>query len=136
MTTLKNIAVAVASLVIFTNITNAQQAVKASYSVNYEEPLAVKYIGSDGEYVTFQVSVKPAVAGNALFEIVDQNEGQLYTTNLASNFNVKTVKIEKREGQVLNFKLVVGKSTYTKSFSVNTNKVETTTVAESDITML
>lgn len=135
MTTLKNIAVAVASIVIFTNITNAQ-AVKTNYSVNYEEPMAVKYIGSDGEYLTFQVSVKPAVTRNAVFEIEDRTEGELYAANLASNFNVKTVKIEKREGQVLNFKLVVGRTTYTKSFSVNTNKVETTTVAESDITIL
>ncbi len=136
MTTLKNIAVAVASIVIFTNVTYAQQAVKASYSVNYEEPLAVKYIGSDGDYLTFEVSVKPAVSGNAVFEIEDRNEGELYATKLASNFKVKTIKIEKRKDQVLNFKLVVGRTTYTKSFSVNTNKVETTTVAESDITML
>ncbi len=136
MSTLKNIAVAVASIVIFTNITNAQQAVKASYSVNYEEPLAVNFISSDGEYLTFKVSVKPVVTGNAVFEIEDRNEGKLYATSLSSNFNVKTIKIEKREGQVLNFKLVVGKTTYTKSFSVNTNKVETTTVAESDITIL
>lgn len=135
MSTLKNIAVAVASIVIFTNITNAQ-AVEASYSVNYEEPMAVKYIGSDGDYLTFQVSVKPVVTGKAVFEIIDENEGELYTASLASNFNVKTVKIEKRDGQVLNFKLVVGKTTYTKSFSVNTNKVETTTVAESDINIL
>lgn len=135
MSTLKNIAVAVASIVIFTNITNAQ-TVEASYSVNYEEPMAVKYIGSDGDYLTFQVSVKPVVTGKAVFEIIDENEGELYTASLASNFNVKTVKIEKRDGQVLNFKLVVGKTTYTKSFSVNTNKVETTTVAESDITIL
>jgi hypothetical protein len=135
MSTLKNIAVAVASIVIFTNITNAQ-AVKANYSVNYEEPMAVKYIGNDGSYLTFQVSVKPAVTGSAVFEIEDQNEGELYAANLAADFKVKTVKIEKRDGQVLNFKLVVGKTTYTKSFSVNTNKVETTTVEENDITML
>jgi len=135
MTTLKNIAVAVASIVIFTNITNAQ-AVKASYSVNYEEPMAVKYIGSDGDYLTFEVSVKPAVTGNAVFQIEDRNEGELYTTKLASNFKVKTIKIERRIGQALNFKLVVGKTTYTKSFSVNTNKIETTTVSESDITIL
>ena len=37
MTKIKNILVAAAALVIFSNITNAQ-AVKASYSVNAEEP--------------------------------------------------------------------------------------------------
>jgi hypothetical protein len=135
MSTLKNIAVAVASIVIFTNITNAQ-AVKASYSVNYEEPMAVKYLGTDGAYLTFQVSVKPSATRNAVFEIADENEGELYASNLPAKFDTRTVKIEKRDGQVLNFKLVVGKTTYTKSFSVSTNKIETTTVAESDITEL
>jgi len=135
MTTLKNIAVAVASIVIFSNITNAQ-AVKANYSVNYEEPMAVKYIGGDGDYLTFEVSVKPSVSGNAVFQIEDRNEGELYATKLAPNFKVKTIKIEKRKDQVLDFKLVVGRATYTKSFSVNANKVETTTVSESDNTIL
>lgn len=135
MTTLKNIAVAVASVVLFSNITSAQ-AVKASYSVNYEEPMAVKYIGSDADYLTFQVSVKPGANSNVVFEIEDQYEGELYAANLATNFNAKTIKIERRDGQVLRFKLVVGKTVYTKSFSVNSNMVETTKVVENSITML
>jgi len=135
MTKLKNIAVAVATLVIFTNITNAQ-AVKASYPVNYEEPLAVKYLGNDGDYLTFQVTVQPTTPANALFEIADKNEGELYSSSVNPGFKVKTVKIEKRDDQTLDFKLVVGKKTYSKSFTVNTNKVETTTVAEGNITML
>lgn len=135
MTKFKNIAVAVATLVIFTNITNAQ-AVKASYPVNSEEPMEVKYLGNDGEYLTFQVSVTPAVSGNASFAIADENEGELYSSNVPSSFKVKTVKIEKRADQILDFKLVIGKKTYSKSFTVNTNKVETTTVAESDVTVL
>jgi hypothetical protein len=135
MSTLKNIAAAVASIVIFTNITNAQ-VIKAGYSVKAEEPMAVKYVGTDGNYLTFQVSVEPTVSANALFEIADKNEGELYTSTLAPNAKTKTIKIEKREGQVLDFKLVVGKNTYTKSFSVNTNRVETTTVEESTVTIL
>ncbi|MEO7523424.1 MAG: hypothetical protein ABIT58_04980 [Ferruginibacter sp.] len=135
MTKLRNIAVAVATLVIFSNITNAQ-AVKASYPVNYEEPLEVKYLGNDGEYLTFQVSVKPAVSGKASFAIADENEGELYNSNVSPDFKLKTVKIEKRADQVLDFKLVIGKKTYSKSFTVNINKVETTTVAESDVTVL
>jgi hypothetical protein len=135
MSKLKNIAVAVASIVIFTSITNAQ-VVKASYSVKAEEPMAVKYVGNDGNYLTFEVSVEPAVSANALFQIADKNEGELYTSTLAPNAKTKTIKIEKREGQVLDFKLVVGKNTFTKSFSVNTNSVETTTVSESNVTIL
>jgi hypothetical protein len=135
MTTLKNIAVAVATIVTFTNITQAQAA-KASYSVNYEEPMAIRYLGNDGEYLSFQVSVQPTVSGSAFFEISDKLEGSLYSLNLAPNFKVQTIKIEKRDEQVLNFKLVVGKRVYTKSFSVNTSEVETTTVSETDITRL
>ena len=135
MNKLKNIAVAVASIVIFTNVTHAQ-VLKANYSVNYQEPLTVKYLGSDDDYLTFEVTVQPQVSGSAFFAIADKNEGELYTANLASNFNIKTVKIEKRDNQVLDFKLVVGKNSYSKSFSVNTNKVETTTVLEGGITML
>ena len=46
MTNLKNIAVAMATLVIFSNITNAQTP-KASYTVNAQEPLKVTYMGAD-----------------------------------------------------------------------------------------
>ena len=135
MTKLKNIAVALASIVIFTNITHAQ-ALKASYSVNYEEPLAVKYLGNDGNYLTFEVTVQSQISGKAFFAIADKNEGVLYSSNVTPGLKVKTIKIERSGDQVLNFKLVIGKKTYAKTFSVNTSKVETTTVAESDITML
>lgn len=135
MNKLKNIAVAFASIVIFTNVTNAQ-AVNASYSEKAADPMVVKYIGNDGQYLTFQVTVQPQANSNAFFEIADKTEGELYSSSVSPNTKVQTIKIEKRDEQVLNFKLFVGKNTYTKSFSVNTNKVETTTVAETDITML
>ncbi len=136
MTTLKNITVAVASMVIFTNITNAQSAVKASYSVNYEEPMAIKYLGNDGDYLLFRVSVQPTFTGKAYFEIADQKEGSLYTSNLASIAKEQTIKIEKRDDQVLDFKLVVGKKTFAKSYTVNSDVVEKTTVSENAITSL
>jgi hypothetical protein len=134
MTTLKNIVVAFASIVIFTNITHAQ-AVKTSYSVNYEEPLAVKYIGTDGEYLLFQVTVKSEAPVYRSLVITDENEGELYSSNIRPALSVKTVKIEKRSDQVLNFKLTVGRKAYSKSFTVNTNRIETTTVAENSITL-
>jgi len=135
MTKLKNIAVAVASIVIFTNITNAQ-ALKASYSVNYEEPLAVKYLGNDGDYLNFEVTVQSEIPGNALFAIADKTEGELYSSKFTPKHKVQVVKIEKKDAQVLNFRLVVGNKTYSKTFAVNTSKVETTTVAENDVTIL
>ncbi len=129
MTNLKNIAVAVASIVIFSNITHAQ-ALKANYSVNYEEPLKVKYLGEDEGYLLFQVTLKSP--SSSLFAISDKSEGELYSTYFSDNLKVQTIKIEKRDEQELAFKLVSGKKTYSKSFSVNTSNVETTTVAENN----
>ena len=136
MTKFKNIAVAVASVVIFSNITYAQN-LKASYSVNAEEPIKVKYLGADREYLLFQVTLQPNNASSAVFAIDDKKDGELYSSYLENNVKVQTVKIEKRDdGQVLNFKLMLGKKTYSKSFSVNTSLVETTIVSETDITRL
>lgn len=135
MSKFKNLAVAIASLVIFTNITNAQ-ALKENYSVNYEEPLSVKYLSSDNEYLTFQVTFQSAIPGKAFFTIADKNEGVFYSSNFTPEYKVQNIKIEKRDGQVISFKLVLGKKTYSKSFSVNTSLVETTTVSESDLTRL
>lgn len=135
MTKLKNIVLAFAAIVIFSNITNAQ-TVKASYSLNAVEPISVKYLGDDGEYLLFQVTLQSTNPALGVFEIEDKNEGELYSSALESNYKVQTVKIEKRDGQVLNFKLMFGKKTYSKSFSVNTSLVETTTVAETDLTKL
>lgn len=135
MTKLKNIAVAIASLVIFANVTHAQ-TLKAGYSVSAEEPLKVKYLGEDGHYLLFQVIVQTENHSKGLFTIDDKNEGELYSSGLATNYKVQTIKIELRRDQLLNFNLFLGKKHYSKSFSVNTNKVETTTVSESDITLL
>jgi hypothetical protein len=142
MTKLKNIVIAIGSILVSTTITQAQttitheQALIAVHPVSYDEPLAVKYIGNDGEYLTFQVIVQSAIPGNALFTIVDKEKGELFSSKFTPNYKVQTVKIEKTGDQELNFKLVVGKEIYSKSFSVNTNRVESTTVTENDITLL
>ena len=135
MTHLKNIVVAVASIVIFTNITQAQN-LKANYSVSYEEPLKVKYLGSDGDYLRFEVTFDSKTPERARFTIEDKNEGELYSSLVRKNYKVQTVKIEKGSYDALNFKLVVGKKTYSKSFAVNTSLVESTLVTASDITKL
>ncbi|MCW3106810.1 MAG: hypothetical protein JWQ09_1316 [Segetibacter sp.] len=135
MTKFKNILVAAATLVIFTNITHAQ-SVKASYSVNAEEPLKVKYLGDDGSYLLFQVILQSKGSSNALFTIDDKIEGELYSSGLPSAAKVQTIKIEKRPDQVLNFKLFLGAKAYSKSFSVNTNLVETVVVKENDLSRL
>lgn len=139
MTNLKKITIALASLVLFSNITNAQ-ALKANYSVNTAnaaEPIKVKYLGEDGEYLLFHVTLQSTNPRNSVFAIEDRNEGELYSAGLAGNYKVQTVKVEKRDdNQVLNFILVQGKNIYSKTFSINTSLVESTTVAEADISKL
>lgn len=136
MKNLKNIVVAVASVVLFSNITNAQ-TLKASYSVNYEEPLKVKYLGDDDAYLLFEVTLQSNAPLNTLFAISDKNEGEFYSSFLSAGLKPRTFKIEKHgDNQVLDFKLVAGKRTYLKTFSINTSTVEKTTVAEHDITKL
>ncbi len=139
MKNLKKVTAAVASLVLFANIANAQTAIPTSYQVNevanITEPFAVKYIGSDDDYVLFEVSVKSSTPADATFQLADSEEGALYSAGFKAGA-VKTIKIEKREGQVLNFTLVLGRKVYSKSFSVSTSQVESTLVSENDITKL
>jgi len=136
MTKFRNIIIAAFSLVIFANVANAQ-AVNASYSVSAEEPLKVKYLGDDGEYLLFHVELKSHEPAKAKFAISDKTEGTLYSSTLPSNLTVTNVKILKKDAdQVLNFELFLGKEKFSKLFSVNTSFVKTITVAERDITKL
>jgi hypothetical protein len=135
MKKLTTILVALAAILVLSNSVNAQ-ALQASFSVNEQAPFAVKYLGNDEKYLTFRIAVAPTVAKRSILVISDKSEGEIYVTGLNSSFAYKTIKIEKREGQELSFKLVSGGKTYSKSFSVNTSNVETTTVSERDITRL
>jgi hypothetical protein len=135
MKKLTTILVALAAILVLSNSVNAQ-ALQASYSVNENAPFAVKYLGNDENYLTFRIAVQPTLAKRSTLVISDKSEGEIYVTGLNSRYAYKTIKIEKREGQELSFKLVSGGKTYSKSFSVNTSNVETTTVSERDITRL
>ncbi len=130
----KFIAVAIASLIMTANTVSAQ-AVQASYTYKAEEPLSVKYLGSDGEYLLFEVAVINETR-NATFGITDKGVGDLYSYNFNKGVNTQKMKIEKKDYQELNFTLRMGKETYNKSFSVNTMRVENTVVAENEITKL
>jgi hypothetical protein len=135
MTTFKNIAVAMATIVIFANITTAQTP-KASYTVSAQEPLKVKYLGDEDNYLLFEVTMQSENKVTPRFVISDKNEGEFFSS-LFTKGATRTFKIEKRgEDQVLNFKLVMGKTTYVKTFAVNTSTIQKTVVAERDITKL
>ncbi len=131
----KFIAVAIASFVISANTVSAQ-AIQAIYAVKTAEPLSVKYLGSDDNYLVFEVTVNSAESKNALLGVSDKAEGELYTESIRSTQKTQKLKIEKRDSQELNFKLSVGSTVYNKSFSINTSRVENTVVAEKDITVL
>ncbi len=136
MKNLKNIAVALASMVIFTNITNAQ-TLKANYSVSYEEPLKVKYLGDEGQYLLFEVILQTRTSARPYFSIKDIKEGEFYASANEPNLKPRTFKIEKRDNnQVLNFNLVIGKKTYTKTFTISKTTIEKINIAENDITKL
>lgn len=86
--------------------------------VNGKEPFSVKYIGNEGDYLLFQVIVNSSNAKHTSFAITDKSEGELYSSNIEANYKVQTLKIEKRDNQELDFKLVIGKEVYSRSFAI------------------
>ena len=137
MSAIKNITAAALSLVLISGAINAQTAIPTSYAtVDNSNGFGVKYLGSDEAYLVFEVKIEAPVLEGASFKVEDGNEGVLYSTNQKDIATLKRVKIEKKDYQALNFKLVIGKKIYSKSFAVNTSMIERTTVAESDITKL
>jgi hypothetical protein len=132
MKNLKNIATAITAVVLFATTATAQ-TVKTE---NANEPLTVKYIGAEEDYLVFQVEIKTDNSNLSLFKINDKTEGELFSQNLKANGGFKTFKIEKMDGQEISFKLVTGKKVYTKTFSATTSAVEKTTVNENDVVVL
>lgn len=126
MKTLKTAIVAFVSFVVFTN-TSSAQALPVSISAKVDEPFAVKYLGVDGSYLVFEVIVKSPENRTATLELADKSEGELYSANFRVN-KVTTYKVEKRDNQELDFKLTMGRKIYSKSFFVNTARIETTVV--------
>jgi hypothetical protein len=136
MKNLKNIAVAAISLVIFSSITNAQ-AVPASYSTIAAEPLKVKYLGEDGEFLLFHVTLQSGKTEKTLFTVYDEGEGPLYSTAYKIDQKGFTVKVERKDAdQILKFEMIHAGKTYSKSFSANPNFVEKTEVSDLSVTKL
>jgi hypothetical protein len=132
MKNLKNIATAITAVILFAT-TAAAQSVKTAAAT---EPLTVKYIGAEEDYLVFQVEIKADNNSFSLFKINDKTEGELFSQNLKATGNFKTFKIEKMDGQEISFKLLTGKKVYTKTFSATTSAVEKTTVNENDVVVL
>jgi hypothetical protein len=131
MKNLKNITTAIIAVILFANTATAQ-----TVSVSKDAPLTVKYLGSQEDYLIFQVEVNTAGGNFALLKINDKADGELYSQSCKSTSKTQTFKIEKRDSQELSFKLLSGKNVYTKTFSSNTSIIEKTTVNENDMVIL
>ena len=120
MTKIKNIAVALSAIVLLAGTANAGTTNKSLPIVVEEptaEPLSVSFLGEDANYLYFQVSVKAGLNKTVSFMVNDKTEGELYSSVL-KNDKVQTLKIEKRDGQELDFNLVAGKKSFSKSFTI------------------
>ena len=123
------------AFVLLTATAATAQVGLASSSLNSVEPLVVKYIGNDEGYLLFEVTVQSADVRPAVLGISDKDE-ELFSGIFRTNFKVQRLKIEKRGNQELSFRLISGKHTYVKTFSVNTSRVENTVVAENGLSVL
>ncbi len=117
MKNFKKIAATFVALVIAGTALNAR-AVTPVNPFSSEEPFTVRYIGNDGAYLLFQVIVNSDNTKNTSFEISDKAEGEIYTASINSAYKEQTLKIEKRDNQELDFKLVIGKTVYSRSFAI------------------
>ena len=129
---MKKIIATLAVITILTNAANAQVLDTSAKSLTHE-PLNVKYIGSEDDYLVFKITIGPIGKLHPVLNIDDKNAGLLYSETFKENKEVQTVKIEKKEDQALSFELVTDKATYHKDFNVNTSTIEKTTVQESGI---
>lgn len=127
MKNVKNIIAALLVAISFTTAVNAQSA--------NNEPLTVKYIGMEDNYLLFQVEVNTNT-NFSLFKINDKAEGEIFSQSWKNNSKPLTFKIEKKDSQELSFTLVSGKKAYSKNFATSTNTVETTSVTEFEVVKL
>jgi len=134
MKNLKNITTAIIAVLLFATTATAQTA--TAKTAKADEPFTVKYIGNEEDYLYFQVEINTGNSNFSLLKINDKAEGELYSQSWKPSLKVQTFKIEKKDGQQLNFKLMSGNKVYSKTFSANTSLKETTTVNENDMVVL
>jgi hypothetical protein len=135
MKNLRNIAAAILMMVLLMNSAVAQTVTKAD-AFSTPEPFTVKYLGTQNDFLVFQVEVNTGDNGFNIIKINDREEGELYSQPLKAAVKMQTFKIEKKNYQELSFKLLSGKKLYSKSFSTNTSVIETVTVNENDTVQL
>ncbi len=118
MSTLKNSFTAIIAFVMLSATANATTIDSTGTNFPVEDPITVKFLGNDGDYLLFQIVTKSADAKHTSLEVFDKEAGQLYSTPINSNYKVQTMKIEKTYQQNLDFNLVIDGKVYSKSFSI------------------
>jgi hypothetical protein len=97
----------------------------ANFTVNYE--------GSKSDYLYFTVTLKDFANESKVLKINDKAEGELHRQFVDSKTTILTFKIEKNEGQVLSFNLLVGNKVYNKTFSFATKLIANLVVEEEGV---
>ena len=132
MTTIKKTALALSVIVLLASKSFATPSTDTATAVNNvivaEEPLDVKYLGEEGDYLIFEVAIKSVDRKTSSFVLTDKNEGEIYSAKFSKD-KVQTIKIEKMGNQELDFTLTVGNETFSKSFNVQPTVVLTTIVS-------
>lgn len=117
------ISAAVLSVGLPMNYVQAQSTSNVN-SINAAVPLSVEFVGTEADYLVFRVEIKTGTVNHSVLEVADAVEGELYSSNITTNTKFQTMKIEKRNNQVLDFKLVSAKSVYVKTFVTGTDSIE------------
>ncbi len=113
----KNMVLTLVAMVISATAINAK-TIDPINTVKVAEPFTVKYIGNDGDYLLFQVIVNSNNTKETSIAVSDKSEGEIYSSDIKSTYKAQTFKIEKRDNQELDFKLVIGKEVYSRSFAI------------------
>jgi len=120
MTKIKNIALTLSAIVLFAANSFAgtvNNTSKAIYVDPSSEKLTVNFVGEENGYLIFQVAVNKGSKKMVSLTLKDKTEGELYNSNVSDN-KTKTFKVEKRDGQELEFSVRDGKTSYSKSFTI------------------
>ena len=127
MTKIKTIATALSVAVMFASTSFAgttNDSIRNSVNEETVNPLSVQFLGEEGNFLIFQVTVKTESNKSITLSVEDFTEGELYAAPLNAN-KVSTFKIEKRDNQALDFKLQLGNKSYSESFTIMPNVVVT-----------
>lgn len=117
----KEMALAFVTLVVSGASINAR-SLNGDISTDGKDPFSVRYIGHKDGYLMFQLVVNSDAHANLSFEVCDKVTGETFIAKVPHVQPVQTIKIEKRDTQELDFKLVIGEEVYSRSFVLQSDE--------------